>query len=88
MLDEGTVSNSSSSEGAGDKGLDISGTDVAEEAKVDPLYGMHGPVSDRRHRWKTYFGALRGFLPSTTQRCPPVLHLLQTFSCFGKSHFI
>ena len=37
---------------------------------------------------KTYLGALRGFLPSTTHRCPPVLHLLQTFSLFGKSHFI
>lgn len=37
---------------------------------------------------KTYFGALRGFLPSTTHRCPPVLHLLQIFWPFGKSHFI
>ena len=52
MLDEGTVSNSSSSEEAGDKGLDISGTDVVGEAKVDPLYGMHGPVNNMERRWK------------------------------------
>lgn len=37
---------------------------------------------------ETYFGALLGFLPSTTHRCPPCLHRLQTFSFFGKSHFI
>jgi hypothetical protein len=52
LLDEGTVNNSSSLEEAGDEGLDISGTDVEEEAKVDPLYGMRGPVGDRRCRWK------------------------------------
>ena len=50
LLDEGTVNNSSSSEEAGDKGLGISGTDVVEEAKVDPLYGIRDPVSDRRRR--------------------------------------
>ena len=88
MLDEGTINGSSSEEEAGDKGLDISGTGAAEEAKVEPLYGTRDPASDRRRHEKTYFGALRGFLPSTTQRCPPVLHLLQMFSFFGKSHFI
>lgn len=46
LLDEGTV-NGSSSEEAGDKGLDISGTDVVEETKVDPLYGAHDPVRNR-----------------------------------------
>ena len=51
LLDEGTV-NDSSSEEAGDKGLDISGTDVVEETKVDPLYGTYDPVSDRGCRWK------------------------------------
>ena len=61
---------------------------LMEEAKVGPLYGMREPVKDRRHGWKTYFGALRGFLPVTTHRRPPPLHLLQTFWFFGKSHFI
>ena len=51
LLDEGTA-NDSSSEEAGDEGLDISGTDALEEAKVDPLYGTHDPVGDKRHRWK------------------------------------
>ena len=60
-----------------------------KEAKADPLYGVRDPANDRRRGGKkTYFGALRGFLPVTTHRRPPVLHLLQTFSFFGKSHFI
>ena len=49
MLDEETVNNSSS-EGAGDVGLDISDADVVEGAKADPLYGMDDPANDRRRR--------------------------------------
>jgi hypothetical protein len=53
LLDEGTVNSSSSSlQEEGDEGLDISGTDAAEDAKVDPLYGMHDPVSNRKGRWQ------------------------------------
>lgn len=59
LLDEGTV-NDSSSEEAGDKGLDISGTDVVEETKVGPLYGTHDPVCDRGRRWKNLLWSASG----------------------------
>ena len=39
-------------------------------------------------RTPTHFGADLGFLPSTTQSWPPVLHRLHLFSFFGNSHFI
>ena len=73
MLDKGTVKNSSSSEGTGDEGLDISGADVGEDTKVDPLYGMRDPVSDRRCRWKNLlWGAPR----------LPTLHHAAVSPCF------
>lgn len=50
-----------------------------------------GKVLDAE-RWSagnyTYFGWVLGFLPSTIQTWPPVLHRLHVLSPFGKSHFI
>ena len=48
MLDEETVNKSPSKEETGDEGLDISGADAAKDTRADPLYGMEGPVKDRR----------------------------------------
>lgn len=61
LLDEETVNNSSSLEEGGDEGLDISGTDVGEDAKVDPLYVMHDPVNYRRGLWKNLLWGAPGF---------------------------